>query len=104
MDNSLRIRLPPPEVIATLRPQSAPRMTFGKNVVPVRPKPKGGLESSVDLMLLANTGQKYTYATKKGRNGQEGDLEKGKKAVRSGGRMNSSIEIYYNTFDINGCF
>ena len=80
--DSLRIRLPPPEVIATLRPQSAPRMSFSSgSTVPVRPKGKAGPESTVDLMLMANTGQKYVYATKKGRQGMEGDLEKGKKLV-----------------------
>lgn len=79
--DSLRIRLPPPEVIAQLRPQSAPRMNFSRSTSAMRPKVKAGAESTVDLMLLGNTGAKFVHATQRGRQGNAGDLEKGRKLL-----------------------
>jgi hypothetical protein len=71
---SLRIRMPegmPPPAVSTFG--------HGREMSAVRPDVKNSSISTVDMM--SGLGLKYVHATSKGRQGQEGDLEKSRQKV-----------------------
>ena len=92
--DSLRIRLPD-----NMQMAAAPSLSYGKQHSAVRATNIKAPQNTVEIM--AGCGLKYVHATSKGRQGQEGDLERSRRQLLSMGHVLKENFLTEKTDNVN---